>query len=94
MSGVMVRPVVAGLRALSGTAWGAKLFQDPAAADEEAARAARIADKQVLVRRSEAARAQKEQDKDARWRRKRRQARVVRLKTLARRILPRADGAP
>jgi hypothetical protein len=83
----MLRPVVAGLRAVSGTPWGATLFQDPAAANEEAARAARIADKQVLVRRSEAARAQKEQDKDARWRRKRRQERVVRLKTLARRIL-------
>ena len=87
MRGVMMRPLVAGLRAISGTTWGAKLLQDPAAADEEAARAARIADKQVLVRRSEEARARKEQDKDARWRRKRRQERVVRLKTLARRIL-------
>lgn len=89
----LLRPVVAGLRALSGTPWGAPLFQDPAAANEEASRAARIAEKQVLVRRSEAARAQKEQDKDVRWRRKRRQERVVRLKTLARRIFPRAHGA-
>ena len=83
----LLRPIVAGLRALSGTAWGAALFQDPVAAREEAARAARIADKQEVVRRSEAARARKEQDKDARWRRKRRQERVIRLKTLARRIL-------
>jgi hypothetical protein len=90
----VLAPVVAGLRALSGTALGAKLLQDPAAADEEAARAARIADKRELVRRSEAARARKEQDKDERWRRKRRQERVVRLKTLARRIFPRAHGAP
>jgi hypothetical protein len=87
----MLAPVVAGLRALAGTTWGARLFQDPVAADEEAARAARIAEKQELVRRSDAARAKKEQDKEGRWRRKRRQERVVRLKTLARRILPRAN---
>jgi hypothetical protein len=91
VSAPLLRPVVAGLRALSGTSWGAALFRDPVAANEEAARAARIAEKQEHVRRSEAARARKEQDKDARWRRKRRQSRMVRLKTLARRILPRTN---
>lgn len=86
-SAVALRPVVAALCALSRTPWGASLFQDPAGAREEASRAARIAAKQERVRRSEAARAAKERDKDARWRRKRRQERLVHLKTVARRIL-------
>jgi hypothetical protein len=87
----ILRPVVTGLRALSGTRWGAALFQDASAAEEEAAREARMAEKRELVRQSDATRARKEQDKDARWRRKRRHERVVRLKTLARRILPRTN---
>ena len=91
LSAPLLRPVVAGMRALSATSWGAALFQDPSEAHEQAARAQRIAHKQEQVRRSEAARARKEEDKDARWRRKRRQERVVRLKTLARRILPRPN---
>lgn len=91
LSAPMLRPVVTGLRLLSSTRWGASLFQDPAAAEEEAARAARIAEKRELVRQSDEARARKELDKDARWRRKRRHERVVRLKTLARRILPRTN---
>jgi len=91
LSGALLTPVVASLHAISATAWGARLFQDPVAASEEAARDARLAEKQELVRRSEASRARKEQEKDARWRRKRRHERVVRLKTLARRILPRPN---
>jgi hypothetical protein len=83
----LLRPLVSVLRGVAGTSWGAALMRDPLAAQEEAARAGRIAAKQDLVRRHEALRERKERDKEARIRRKRRQARVVRLKTLARRML-------
>ena len=87
LAGLVLRPAVRALRQASTTAWGAALLRDPAAAREEAARNARLAAKDEQVRQSEEARARKERDKDARWRRKRRQQRVVRLKTLARRVL-------
>jgi hypothetical protein len=85
----LLRPVVSGLTALSLTRWGAALLRDPVAAREEAERAARVAQKATLVRRSEETRATKARDRDARWRRKRRRDRVVRLKTIARRLLTR-----
>jgi hypothetical protein len=83
----VVRPIVAALRAAAHTRYGAALLQDPVEAREEAARNARLADKEAIVRTSDAVRAQKERDKADRWRRKRRHERVVRLKTLARRLL-------
>jgi hypothetical protein len=87
IAGPLLRPLVAGLRAASHTSAGAALLQDPVAAAEEAARDERLARKQALVRESEAARARKERAKEERWRRKRQHGRVVRLKTLARRLL-------
>jgi hypothetical protein len=83
----LARPAVAALRSMSRTPWGASLLRDPVGAREEAARNARLAEKHAHIQRSDAARARKEHDKDLRWRRKRRQERVVRLKTLARRLL-------
>ena len=80
-------PVVTALRGAAATAWGARLLQDPSTMQEQAMRTARIAAKQVLVKQRQAARARKEHEKDVRWRRKRRHDRVVRLKTLARRML-------
>jgi len=82
-----LRPVVGALSAVSRTDWGASLLRDPVAAREEAARSARLAAKQAHIDRREAERDEKERDKQARWRRKRRQERLVHLKTLARRIL-------
>jgi hypothetical protein len=83
----LLRPAIMALRGIAATSWGARLLQDPATADELALRARRIAAKQEQVKQRDALRARKEHDKDLRWRRKRRHDRVVRLKTIARRML-------
>ena len=81
------RPIIAGLYALGGTRWGARLFEDPVGADERRQRDARIASKRALVDEHRRRRERKEDDKRRRWRAKRRQDSLVRLKTAAKRVI-------
>jgi hypothetical protein len=83
----LLRPVVSGLYAAAGTAWGARLLEDPVAARERAGRDVRLAGKRALIDDQRRLREQKEEDKRRRWRHKRRLDHLVRLKTVAKRMI-------
>jgi hypothetical protein len=83
----LLRPAVAGLYALAGTKWGARLLEDPVAARERQDRDTRIAGKRATADEHRRLRERKEDDKRRRWRHKRRQESFVRIKTAAKRVM-------
>lgn len=86
-TGTMLRPLVAGLYALVGTTWGSRLLEDPLAALERQNRNTRIAGKRALVDAHRRLQEHKEEAKRRRWRVKRRQETLVRLKATAKRLI-------
>ncbi len=87
VAGALLQPVVRGLYALAGTTWGGRLLEDPVAARERGDRESRIAGKQAQVAAQLRLRGQKAGEKRRRWRHKRRQNQLVRLKTVAKRLI-------
>jgi hypothetical protein len=83
----LLRPLVSLAVAGAETEVGRRLLADPAAAHEHTERDRRIARKRALVAARDRARREKAAARRRRWAPKRRQARIIRLKSVVRRLL-------